>query len=275
MLSLRPAPALAAALFAAAPLWAETPAAAPTPEPAPQTAEAAAVDPQAELTRRSLVAFGWAVHRQTVLSNFNFSPEEWEAIITGMSMGNLGQELQITPEIMQTAEAILTAKANAKVEAMDAGEGSNDPAIIARAEENRVFLERLDQQEGIQKFPSGLRVEVIDPADGPLPTANEPVVLHYVGTLINGMVFDSSVERGEPATFSAAQVIPGFGEGIQQIPLGGKSRLYIPPAIGYGNRAAGEIPPGSLLIFEVEVLGLPQRGLTPGESQPAPTGPQP
>ena len=91
---------------------------------------------------------------------------------------------------------------------------------------------------------------------GKKPAATDRVKVHYHGTLIDGTVFDSSVDRGEPIVFGLNQVIAGWTEGVQLMPVGSKFRFYIPQNLGYGERAAGSIPPYSTLIFEVELLGI-------------------
>ncbi|WP_197482816.1 FKBP-type peptidyl-prolyl cis-trans isomerase, partial [Oleiphilus sp. HI0128] len=88
------------------------------------------------------------------------------------------------------------------------------------------------------------------------PTANDKVKVHYHGTLTDGTVFDSSVARGQPISFGLNQVIKGWTEGLQLMVVGEKTRLFIPSELGYGNRAAGAIPAGSVLIFDVELLGI-------------------
>jgi len=88
------------------------------------------------------------------------------------------------------------------------------------------------------------------------PTAKSKVKVHYHGTLLDGTVFDSSVERNEPISFGLNQVIKGWTEGLQLMVVGEKTRLFIPAELGYGNNAAGKIPPGSLLIFDVELLAI-------------------
>ncbi len=118
------------------------------------------------------------------------------------------------------------------------------------------FLEENKLKEGVVTTESGLQYEVIKMGKGAKPTATDQVKVHYHGTLIDGTVFDSSVERGEPITFALNQVIPGWTEGVQLMPVGSKFRFYIPQELGYGARQAGSIPPYSTLIFEVELLGI-------------------
>ena len=119
------------------------------------------------------------------------------------------------------------------------------------------FLEQNSVLEGVQTTASGLQYTVLTPGTGSVhPKATDEVKVHYHGTLIDGTVFDSSVDRGEPISFGLNQVIPGWTEGLQLMVEGEKTRLFIPSNLGYGNRAAGKIKPGSTLIFDVELIGI-------------------
>ena len=123
-------------------------------------------------------------------------------------------------------------------------------------QEGEEFLAANATKESVIVTESGLQYEVIKMGKGPKPSATDRVRVHYHGTLIDGTVFDSSVERGEPITFGLNQVIAGWTEGVQLMPVGSKFRFYIPQELGYGAREAGSIPPYSTLIFEVELLGI-------------------
>lgn len=118
------------------------------------------------------------------------------------------------------------------------------------------FLEENALKEGVKVTESGLQYEVIKMGKGKKPAATDRVRVHYHGTLIDGTVFDSSVERGEPTEFGLNQVIAGWTEGLQLMPVGSKFRFYIPQNLGYGERQAGNIPPYSVLIFDVELLSI-------------------
>ena len=105
--------------------------------------------------------------------------------------------------------------------------------------------------------PSGLQYEILTEGEGPKPTAEDQVRAHYHGTLIDGTVFDSSVDRGEPAVFALNQVIPGWTEALQLMPVGSKWKIYLPSDLAYGERGGGPtIGPNSTLIFEVELLEI-------------------
>lgn len=119
----------------------------------------------------------------------------------------------------------------------------------------RDYLEANGKRPEIITTPSGLQYEVLTEGNGPRPAAGDQVKVHYTGRLIDGTVFDSSVERGEPATFGVTQVIPGWVEALQLMPAGSKWRLHIPSALAYGPQGAGGIiGPNSTLIFDVELL---------------------
>ena len=109
----------------------------------------------------------------------------------------------------------------------------------------------------MQTTASGLKYEVLKMGNGPKPTLADNVTVHYRGELTNGTVFDSSYDRGEPATFPLGRVVQGWQEGVQLMPLGSTFRFEIPPDLGYGSRGAGAaIPPNATLIFQVELLGI-------------------
>lgn len=123
-------------------------------------------------------------------------------------------------------------------------------------EQGEKFLSENALREGVIVTESGLQYEVLKMGKGKRPAATDRVKVHYHGTLTDGTVFDSSVERGEPIVFALNQVIAGWTEGVQLMPVGSKFKFYIPQELGYGSRAAGSIPPYSTLIFEVELLGI-------------------
>lgn len=124
-------------------------------------------------------------------------------------------------------------------------------------EEGREFLANNAKRPGVKLTESGLQYEVLVQGNGPIPKATDKVKVHYHGTLIDGTVFDSSVERGEPIVFSVNGVIKGWQEALQMMPVGSKWKLFIPSQLAYGERGAGaHIGPNAVLIFEVELLGI-------------------
>ncbi len=124
----------------------------------------------------------------------------------------------------------------------------------------RNFMEENKKKPGVKVTPSGLQYEVITDGTGAKPVATDKVKVHYVGTLLDGSKFDSSVDRGEPVTFPLGNVIKGWTEGLQLMPVGSKYRFFIPADLGYGERGApgGQIGPNETLIFEVELINIEQ-----------------
>ena len=131
-----------------------------------------------------------------------------------------------------------------------------DKAGQKNREEGQAFLAANARRPEVVTLPSGLQYEVVHEGTGAKPKASDTVEVHYHGTLIDGTVFDSSVERGEPATFRVNGVIKGWTEALQLMPVGSKWTLYIPYDLAYGTQDMGDIKPYSTLIFEVELLGI-------------------
>jgi FKBP-type peptidyl-prolyl cis-trans isomerase FklB len=156
----------------------------------------------------------------------------------------VGEETAITPE-----------QANELVRKFF--EGAGERQAQKSLEEGNAFLEKNKAREGVTTTESGLQYEVLTEGTGPKPTAEDQVRVHYHGTLIDGKVFDSSVDRGEPVVFGVGQVIPGWTEALKLMPVGSKWKIYLPSNIAYGERGAGgDIAPNSALIFEVELLEI-------------------
>ncbi len=167
-----------------------------------------------------------------------------EAMTSGFRSAILGEETQITRE---QADSIVRGYFE------KAGQAQSQKNL----EEGNAFLEQNKQREGIKTTESGLQYEVLKEGTGRKPSADDQVKVHYQGTLIDGTVFDSSIERGEPATFGVSQVIPGWTEALEMMKEGAKWKIYLPASIAYGERGAGQdIGPNSTLIFEVELLEI-------------------
>lgn len=134
---------------------------------------------------------------------------------------------------------------------------AKDEKLNANLKEGEDFLAANKEKPGVNTTASGLQYEVLTEGSGPKPNATDKVKCHYHGTLINGTVFDSSVQRGQPATFPLNMVIKGWTEALQLMPVGSKYRLFLHPSLAYGERQTGAvIGPNSTLIFDVELLDI-------------------
>ncbi len=138
-----------------------------------------------------------------------------------------------------------------------------------KVEKNKAFLEENKKKDGVVTTASGMQYKVLTPGTGKSPKATDTVTVNYKGNLIDGTEFDSSYKRGQPATFAVNGVIPGWTEALQLMKEGAKWQVVLPPNLAYGERGAGQIPPNSVLIFEVELLSVNP----PAESK-APEAPQ-
>ena len=135
--------------------------------------------------------------------------------------------------------------------------GTSGTSVAGNFEEGEAFLAENKLKEGVQETDSGLQYLVLEAGQGTeSPGPKTKVSAHYHGTLIDGTVFDSSVERGQPLDFGLNQVIRGWTEGLQLMVEGQKVRLFVPSKLGYGSRPAGSIPGGSVLIFDVELITI-------------------
>ncbi|MBZ5694878.1 MAG: FKBP-type peptidyl-prolyl cis-trans isomerase [Acidobacteriia bacterium] len=162
-----------------------------------------------------------------------------------------GGKMLLTDDEAQAALTELQAEVRKKqeAEAQVAGE--------ANMKEGESFLADNKTKEGVVTLPSGLQYKILTPGTGAKPSASDTVVCNYRGTLINGTEFDSSYKRGQPASFPVGQVIKGWTEALQLMPVGSKWQLFIPPDLAYGQRGAGgAIGPNATLVFEVELLSI-------------------
>ena len=156
-------------------------------------------------------------------------------------------------QVMMSFQQKLMAKQQEK---MQKDMAADSVAALGNKAEGEKFLAENKTKPGVTSLPSGVQYKVIKDGNGPSPTASDSVVVHYTGKLINGKVFDSSVERGEPATFTLNAVIPGWTEALQKMKVGSKWEIYIPSTLAYGPTKQGDIPGNSTLIFEVELLDI-------------------
>jgi FKBP-type peptidyl-prolyl cis-trans isomerase FkpA/FKBP-type peptidyl-prolyl cis-trans isomerase FklB len=192
--------------------------------------------------QKTLYALGLAVSRS--LAVFNLTETELDLVKAGLTDGALRKEPRVElqtygPKIQELQRTRITAAAAAEKKA------------------GQAFIDKAAAEKGATKTASGLIVSTIKPGTGATPKATDRVKVHYHGTLTDGTVFDSSVQRGEPATFPLNGVIPCWTEGVQLMKVGGKSRLVCPAELAYGDRGAPpRIKPGATLVFEVELLDI-------------------
>ncbi len=191
---------------------------------------------------RTLYALGFSVAR--VFQPLSLSEQELEVVLRGLRDAVLEREARVPME-----------EYGAKVQALT--QSRRRAAMEAEKAAAQQFLEEAASQENAVRLESGVVIEELRAGSGDQPEASDTVRVHYHGMLRDGTVFDSSVERGQPASFALNRVIPCWTEGLQKTKVGGKSRLTCPPATAYGDRGAGpKIPPGSALVFEVELLEI-------------------
>ncbi|MSP96134.1 MAG: FKBP-type peptidyl-prolyl cis-trans isomerase [Betaproteobacteria bacterium] len=192
--------------------------------------------------QKTFYALGVAISQS--LGEFALSEAELEIVRSGITDGVLKRPLKVD---MQTFGPKIQPLAQARAAAVAEKEKAGGAAFLAKAA----------AETGAKKTESGAIVKVLKEGTGQTPTAADTVKVHYHGTLTDGTAFDSSVKRGEPATFPLGGVIKCWTEGVQQIKVGGKSRLVCPSGIAYGERGSPPvIKPGATLVFEVELLEI-------------------
>jgi FKBP-type peptidyl-prolyl cis-trans isomerase FklB len=168
------------------------------------------------------------------------------AFVAGLQDGLSGAQPRVAEKDLRAAFAT----AQARVEALATEKSSQQSAA------GQKFLATNGARAGVVTTASGLQYEVMRAGTGAKPTPEQTVEVHYHGTLIDGTVFDSSVQRGETISFPVTGVIQGWVEALQLMQVGAKWKLFIPAELGYGDRAQGAIPAGSVLVFEVELIGV-------------------
>ena len=192
--------------------------------------------------QKQLYALGVAVSQS--LSEFELSESDLEIVRSGLYDGTLKRPLKVDLQSVKPKVQQLVQSRGAIVGARQKKAGA---AFVAKAA----------AEPGAKKTASGAIVTTLKEGNGPSPKASDTVKVHYQGTLVDGTVFDSSIQRGEPATFPLANVIKCWTEGVQEIKVGGKSRLVCPASVAYGDRGSPPaIKPGATLVFEVELLEI-------------------
>jgi FKBP-type peptidyl-prolyl cis-trans isomerase len=233
---------------------------------APAAAPAAPTFTDAQLIEE----FGWFIGKRVGLGELEFTKTELDTLMKGMSTAAMGKESPYDlPKIGPAMDEFMQKKQAVYVEKMKKQSTAAAAAYFTKLKDNKNVIE----------LPSGLRYEIVKPGEGAFPKPTETVKVHYTGTLVDGTVFDTSLkprQEGaaiEPAEFPLDQVIPGWTEGIQKINKGGKIKLYVPANLAYGDDGRPGIPPGSTLIFDVELLEIkPTPPAPPADAMPAPAG---
>ena len=176
---------------------------------------------------------------------------DWNIVAKGLKDAIAGGKTQLTEE---EAQAVLK---EVQTEVQKQQQEKMKEASDKNKADGEAFLAANKGKDGVVTLPDGLQYKILTAGTGPKPAATDSVVCNYRGTLINGTEFDSSYKRGQPATFGVSQVIKGWTEALQLMPVGSKWQLFIPSNLAYGPRGAGaEIGPDSTLVFEVELLSI-------------------
>jgi FKBP-type peptidyl-prolyl cis-trans isomerase FklB len=215
------------------------------PAEAPAPAQAATATPVIESVDQK-VSYGIGYNVGSGLSRDRALTVDQAALFAGIVDGLAKSETRV-------AEADLEAAFQAMQQKLIAAQAAEGEKQLAAGNE---YLAKNKAKPGVITTASGLQYEVLKSGTGPKPKETDKVKVHYHGTLIDGKVFDSSVERNEPVEFAVTGVISGWVEALQLMSVGDKWKLTIPPAIAYGARAKGDIPANSVLVFEVELLGI-------------------
>ncbi len=192
-------------------------------------------------------SYGIGLNMGQQLADNPFDGLDINAVAAGLKAAFTGAEAEVSEEQIRAAFTVISQR-------MQAAEAE---AAKAAAGEGEAFLAENAKKAGIVVTESGLQYEVLVQGDGAKPSRSDKVRTHYHGTLIDGTVFDSSYNRGQPAEFPVGGVIAGWTEALQLMPVGSKYRLYIPHNLAYGERGAGgAIKPYSALVFDVELLAI-------------------
>jgi FKBP-type peptidyl-prolyl cis-trans isomerase len=234
-------------------------------DPAPSDASAAtptalAAPAQTFTDAQVMETIGWFMGKNSQADTFEFTKEQIDQVTRGFTAAISGKAppydlKEIQPQVQKFV-------------------GAKQEVYMGKLkqkgmQETVAFFAELKKKPGVTILPSGLGYEIIKPGEGPPPKLTDTVKAHYTGSLINGTVFDSSIQRNEPSEFPLDGIIPGWTEGLQKISKGGKIKLYVPPQLAYGDDFRTGIPPSSTLIFEIELLDIKP---TPAAAVPTAAG---
>jgi FKBP-type peptidyl-prolyl cis-trans isomerase FklB len=204
--------------------------------------------PAVELTTdEQKASYGFGLQFGDQLRRNSFEGLELDAVLAGIQHWYNQQEA-----------ALDDGQINASYQVIQARKQARDAELAGKRQQLAdIFLEANAAREGVTTTDSGLQYEVLESGDGARPGPTSTVVTHYHGTLVDGTVFDSSVERGDPAEFGVHQVIPGWTEALQLMSVGDKWRIVCPPSLAYGEQGAGSaIAPNTALVFEIHLIAI-------------------
>ncbi len=218
-------------------------------------------------------SFGLMIADQLKGNFADLDVKTFAAAITDVYAGKESQldKKQVEAVLQKFQEKQMAAQKLAAEKAAIEGQAAAAKIAKVNIEEGKKFLAKNGKRKGVITTKSGLQVEITSRGKGAKPTLADTVVVHYAGTTIDGVEFDSSIKRKKPATFPLGGVIAGWKEGIQLLPVGSKAKLYIPSSIGYGLQGAGEhIGPGATLIFDVELIEIVKKEVPVEDKEKAP-----
>ncbi len=207
-----------------------------------------ALHPEVKLsTDEQKVSYGFGLQFGDQLGRNQFEGMDLDAVMAGIAHNFSEQQPLLSSQEMNPAYEAIKNKQQAKAAKL----GGKRQALT------RQFMEANAARDGVTTTDSGLQYEVLESGSGAKPTTQSTVVTHYHGTLVDGTVFDSSVDRGEPAEFGVSQVIPAWTEALLLMSTGDKWRIACPPNLAYGEQGAGEsIPPNTALVFEIHLIDI-------------------
>ena len=207
-----------------------------------------ALNPEVDLTTdEQKASYGFGLQFGDQLARNAFDGLDLEAVLAGVQHWYRERQSALTDDEINAAYQVIQAQQEARAAELE----SKRKALAEQ------FMRANAQRDEVSVTPSGLQYEVLESGSGASPSAQSTVVTHYHGTFVDGTVFDSSIERGQPAEFGVSQVIPGWTEALQLMSVGDKWRIACPPSLAYGEQGAGDsIPPNTALVFEIHLIEI-------------------